>query len=252
MFRRLALSLVIPVTLAAQEKKPEKTTAFTADLGFVNASGNTSVTTLNLGEKFVANTADKRVIFSQLFGAVSSKADGITNAENYRAQVRLDYQLSGRLYAFGLTGWDKNTPGGVKRRFEETIGLAYKAVTMPNDELGLELGLSKFQQRNLVKAAGSFDDNFTAGRAAALYKHTFSKVSFFTQALDLIPNFDNSTDFRLNSESAFIAPISTNIGLKLGYAIRYDNFPGLKATSTTGERLKKTDRFLTAGVTASY
>lgn len=252
MSRFLLVALVAPGVLAAQDAPP-KTRSFTADFGFVNASGNTSVTTLNVGNKFVANTVDKRVIFTQLFNAVRSRADGATNAENFRGQLRLDYGIGGRLYLFGLTGWDRNVPGGVRRRFEETIGLAYKAITLPNDELGLEVGLSLFQQRNVVPVtAGNFDDNFKAGRAAGLYKHVFNKASFFTQALELIPNFDDGDDFRVNSESAFIAPISTNIGLKLGYVIRYDNLPGLKAGSTTGQRLEKTDRFLTAGITASY
>jgi putative salt-induced outer membrane protein len=152
---------------------------------------------------------------------------------------------------FGLTGWDKNVPGGVNRRFEETIGLSYKAVTLPNDELGLELGFSLFQQQNVTAVAGSLDDNFKAGRAAGLYKHIFSKASFFTQSFELLPNFDNSDDFRFNSESALIAPISTKIGVKLGYIVRFDNFPGFKPGSTT-ERFKKTDRFLTAGITVSY
>ena len=252
MIGRCFLAFAVPTTLMAQDAKV-KTTSFTGDFGFVNASGNTSVTTLNIGDKFVVNTADKKVIFTQLFNAVRSEADGTKNAENYRGQLRLDYQLSGKLYLFGLTGWDRNVPGGVSRRFEETIGLAYKAVALPNDELGLEVGLSLFQQRNVVAIRPNvFDDNFKAGRLAGAYKHTFTKASFFTQLLELIPNFDDSDDFRLNSESAFIAPISTNIGLKLGYSVRYDNFPGLVAGSTTGQRLKKTDRFLTAGVTVSY
>lgn len=252
MIRRVLVALAVPTALAAQEKKAEKTTSVTADFGIVSASGNTSVTTFNLGEKFVANTVDKRVVLSQLFGAVRSRSDGVTNAENYRANLRLDYGLGGKLYLFGLTGWDRNAPGGVGRRFEETIGLAYKAVTLPNDELGVEVGLSLFQQRNIVAVGGSFADDFAAGRAAGMYKHALTKESFFTQQLELIPNFDNGDDFRLNSESAFIAPISTNIGLKLGYVIRYDNLPGLKPGSTTGQRLEKTDRFLTAGITASY
>jgi putative salt-induced outer membrane protein len=234
----------------AQDKV--KTTGITADLGFVNASGNTSVTTLNIGEKFTANTTDKRVVFTQAFGAVRSRSDGVISAQNYRAQLRLDYGLGGRVYLFGLTGWDKNVPGGVRRRFEETVGLALKAVAAPQDELGIEAGLSMFQQRNTVASAGDLDDNFTAGRAAANYKRAFTKTSSFTQLLELIPNFDDSEDFRLNSESAIIALVSSNIGLKLSYLIRYDNLPGLKPGSTTGERLAKTDRFLTAGITASY
>ena len=59
--------------------------------------------------------------------------------------------------------------------------------------------------------------------------------------------------FRLNTESALVAPISARIGLKLGYVIRYDNLPGLRPDpNPNGERFKKTDRFLTAGITLSY
>ena len=242
-----------PVGLRAQDP-PAKTRSFNADFGFVSASGNTSVTTFNLGDKLVLNTPDKRVIFTQMFGAVRSQADGTKNAENYKAQLRLDYHLSGRLYLFGLTGWDRNPPAGVSRRFEETIGLAYKAVTLPNDELGFEFGLSVFQQRNLqAPVGGSFDDNYKAGRAGANYKHTFTKAAFFGQLLELIPNFDNGDDFRLNSESSLVAPISSNIGLKLGYVVQFDNLPGLvPPPNSTGARLKKTDRFLTAGISVSY
>ncbi|MGE0439324.1 MAG: YdiY family protein [Gemmatimonadales bacterium] len=249
----LGLLLAIPALAVAQDPPP-KTRSFTADFGFVSAAGNTSVTTFNLGDKLVVNTPDKKVIFTQLFGAVRSEADGVKNAENYKAQLRLDLSLVDGLYLFGLTGWDRNVPAGVSRRFEETIGLAYKVLALPQDELSIEAGLSVFQQRNLqADATGNLDDNYKAGRAAAAYKHTFTKAAFFSQALELIPNFDQSEDFRLNSESAFVAPISSNIGLKLGYVIQFDNLPGLlPPPNPNADRLKKTDRFLTAGITVSY
>lgn len=250
----LAALLTATITVSAAGQDKPDLTSFTADLGFVSAAGNTSVTTLNFGDKFQTQTADKRVIFAQTFSAVRSEADGVRNAENYRTQLRLDYGVGGRIYLFGLTGWDRNVPAGVSRRFEETIGLAVKAVATPVNELRLELGLSGFQQRNTATSAGANrQDNYTAGRAAAAFKHAFTKASFFIQNLELIPNFDNGTDFRLNSESAFVAPISTRIGLKLGYVIRYDNLPGLKPDpNPTGARFKKADRFLTAGITISY
>ncbi len=240
-------------SLAGQDKK-EKTSSFTADFGFVSAAGNTSVTTFNLGDKFVVNTADKKVVFTQLFSAVRSEADGVKNAENYRGQLRLDYGVGKRFYLFGLTGWERNKPAGVARRFEETIGLAFKAVSEPQDELNFEFGFSMFQQRNTEALNGQpLDDNFKAGRLAAAYKHLFSASTILTQQLELIPNFDDQDDFRLNSESALVAPISTHVAVKLGYVIRFDNLPGfLPAPNPALTRFKKTDRFLTAGLTISY
>lgn len=247
------LAAVSTATQLSAQPKPDLTSV-TADLGFVSAAGNTSVTTLNFGDRFQTQRADKRIILAQTFNAVRSEVDGVKNVENFRGQLRLDYGLGGRMYLFGLTGWDRNVPAGVSRRFEETIGVAVKVVTKPRDELGLEIGLSSFQQRNtLTSAEANRQDNYAAGRAAGVYKHGFTKASFFLQSLELIPNFDNSTDFRLNSETAVVAPISTRIGLKLGYVIRYDNLPGLRPDpNPNGARFKKADRFLTAGITISY
>ena len=239
------------VQLTAQDTV--KTKSFVADFGVVNVAGNTSVTTINLADKFVANTRDKAVIFTQILGAVYGRTDGEKTVENYRAQLRLDYKLSGRLYLFGLAGWDRNTFGGVDRRFEETIGLAYRAIDRPQDQLDFEAGFSLFQQRNTVADNGSFDDNFKAGRLASFYKRTFRKSTVLTQNLEFMPNFDDGTDWRLNSETALVAPLSTNVGFRFAYVIRFDNLPGLEPPpNPTLERLKKTDRFLTAGITVSY
>lgn len=74
-----------------------------------------------------------------------------------------------------------------------------------------------------------------------------------SQHVEFIPNFDDHNDFRINTETALVAPLSTAIGVKLGYVIRYDNVPGLLPDpNPTLERLRKTDRFLTAGLTISY
>lgn len=248
----IGLASIAVQPLAGQEKP--KTSSFAVDLGFVSAAGNTSVTTFNFGDKVVLNSADKRVIFTQTFAVVRSEADGVKNAENYRAQLRLDYGLRPRVFLFGLTGWERNVPAGVARRFEETVGLAVKAIASPRNQLGLELGLSLFQQRNTDSVGGQkLRDDYKAGRVAAMFKHRFSESTFFDQLLELIPNFDDADDFRLNSESALVAPLSTNLAIKLGYVIRFDNLPSfLPQPNPTLDRFKKTDRFLTAGLTISF
>jgi len=249
-----AVMVVAASNVAGQAAKPAKTHSFTADLGFVNAAGNTSVTTFNVGDKLVLNSPDKKVIFTQLFSVVRSEADGVKNAENYRGLVRLDYGLDHVFYLFGLTGWERNAPAGLLRRFEETIGLAYKAVTQPNDELALELGLSMFQERTVDGAAGvQLVNDYNAGRLAGIYKHKFNPSSFFQQQLEVIPNLDVARAYRVNSETSFVAPLSTHLAIKLGYQVRFDNLPPIKPDpNPLGERLKKTDRYLTAGLTISY
>lgn len=246
--------MVLAIGTARAQGPAVKTTSLTADLGFVNASGNSKVTTFNVGDKFIAQTRDKRLVFTQTFGAVYGRTDGEKSAENYRGQLRLEHHLTDGLFLFGLSGWERNVFAGFSRRFEETIGLTLKVVDQPNDQLGLEGGLSLFQQRNTVADdLGSFDNNYKAGRVAASYKHVFTKTTFLTQNVEFIPNFDVSAGWRLNTESALVAPISTAIGLKLSYVIRYDHLPSFKPEpNPTRERFATTDRFFTAGITISY
>lgn len=244
--------LVSGQTAGAQDA-PVKRIAFTADLGFVSAAGNTSVTTLNVGDRLVIKSADERVVFTQHFNAVRSESDGVRNAENYKARVRLDYGVGDRFYLFTLAGWDRNVPGGVARRFEETAGVSWQTVSRPRDALAFEVGVSFFQQKNTeAPPGGSLESNYTAGHAAARYKHTFTKAAFFAQEIELIPSFETSEDFRFNSETALVAPLSANIGLRFAYLIQFDNLPGLDPAGPAGARLEKTDRFLTAGITISF
>jgi putative salt-induced outer membrane protein YdiY len=180
---RTVLALALPFavlpfgvrSLQAQDDAPM--TRFIGNIGYVSTGGNTSVSTLNIGDKFVIQTPDKRVVFTQTLNLVYGRADGETNAENYRAGLRLDYGIGGAAYLFALAGWDRNVFGGIARRFEETVGVAYRAMQLPSDELTLEFGLSLFQQRNVVASDG-VDDNYAAGRAGAAYKHTINKNTF--------------------------------------------------------------------------
>jgi putative salt-induced outer membrane protein len=76
------------------------------------------------------------------------------------------------------------------------------------------------------------------------YKHQFSKLAYFQQFVEYLPNLQTSGSYRFNTESAVIAPISTHVGIKLSYAIRFDSRP----QPTFGT----TDRLLTTGIQVSY
>jgi putative salt-induced outer membrane protein len=247
----LALIGLVAQTLPGQAAAP-RNTAFTVDFGLASAAGNTSVSTLNFRDKFSQRSKDSVITFTQTFGTVYGKTDHKTSAESYAGQLRGDFALSPRCYLFALTGWDRNLFGGIERRLEETAGLGIKAVATPKNELNLELGLSLFQQKNSTAAAGgSLQDNYTAGRLGGHYLHHFTATSTFAQSAEFIPNFDVATAWRLNTETTFLAPISKRIGLKLSYLMHYDNLPPFISDTSTA-RLKKSDRFLTAGITISY
>lgn len=68
----------------------------------------------------------------------------------------------------------------------------------------------------------------------------FSKTAFFLQAVELLPSLDVSEDYCINSETARVAPLSTHLSMKVGYAVRFENLPA-------PERAKN-DRIFTAGL----
>ena len=77
-------------------------------------------------------------------------------------------------------------------------------------------------------------------RSATVYRHNFTKAAYFQQGVEFLPNLDTSEDYRVNSETALVAPISSHIGMKFAYVIRFDNLP------ETGRA--KNDRIFTSGL----
>ena len=229
---------------AAQADAPKPVT-FTGDLGFVSTAGNTSVTTLSVGDKLVGRTG--KVVLTQLFSLIYGRNEGEENANSILFRGRMDYPLSGKLSLYGFGGYERNKFAGIARRFDEGVGLAYKAWRHPMNELTIEAGLGQVQESRYL--AGTFGatskNNFTSARAAAGYKHLFTKTAYFSQTLEYLPNLENSDDYRINSESALVAPVSSHFGLKMAYLIKYNALP-------PSAGLEKTDRLFTTGVQVTY
>jgi len=230
----LMLLLALCPSLAAQDRP----TRFTADLGFVNAAGNTAVTSVSVGQQVTHTSGAWKL--QQLFAALYGETDGEKSAEQFRFGGRGDYALSSRLGVYGMAGWDRNEFAGISRRFEEGTGLALKVLTGPRDELSLEGGVGATQQ----VSTSDVSSNFLAGRAAGRYRRQLAEKAFLQQLVEFIPNFDLSDDYRVFSETSLVAPLSGAVALKAGYVIRFDNLPE--------PGFKKTDRLLTTGIQLNW
>jgi len=203
-------------SVSAQDPAPVH---LTLDLGFVDVSGNTNVTTFNLGEKLSYTTG--RWTLSQSAGVIYGSTDGSATAEQYDAGVRADYAVVDRLSVFAGVTYYRNVFAGLAERWNEGAGLAWKALTATRDSLQLEGALVTNQERNLLDQRSTFG----AGRAALQFKHLFGESAFFSQFLEWTASVEDSDDQRVNSESALTAPISKQIALKAAYVIRFDNQP---------------------------
>jgi putative salt-induced outer membrane protein YdiY len=235
----IALCTFATAAVAAQQADTtKKSLKFTGDVGLVNASGNSSVTTFNTDER-VDWTAGAWGI-TQSFSVIYGKNDSATTASTWHGLLRGDRSIGSRLSLYALVNYDRNTFAGFDRRFEEGLGLGIQALRAPRDTINAEAGLSYQQQHSI---AGPEDD-FPSARVAGTYTHTFSKTAFFRQGVEVLPDLKVGRNVRFNTETALVASLSANIALKFSYVVHFDNEPE--------PGFKKSDRLLTSGVQVTF
>jgi len=235
-FRARALIVAALVALSgravsAQDPDPVR---LTVDLGFVSTSGNTEVTTFNMGEKLTYTTG--RWLFGQAVGAIYGQTDGSSTAEQDDAALRAEYSLGPHFLSFAGATWYRNTFAGLTSRFVEGVGLGWRTIQAARDTLRLDAAITSNQETNLALVQSTF----AASRASLAYKHLFGASTAFTELLEWVTSLEDTEDQRLFSETALTAPISKQVALKATYVIRFDNQPE--------PGFKDTDRVFTTGL----
>ncbi len=211
---------------------------FAGDLGYVHTSGNTRVSTLSFSEKVTWRAP--LISLVQSFHVVYGHTNGQVSHNLVRASLRADRTLPQRVAMFMQTGFDRNTPGGIARRFDQGVGLTWTALASETDRLVLEGGAGATQQ---LGTNGAIRD-FPIARSAGTYRRTFAPRAYLQQQVEVLPNLEDGRDLRVNTESALVSPVGRNFGLKLTYVVRYDRLPQPNSGST--------DRLLTTGVQFTF
>lgn len=236
----LVPALMLMMSFQADTGRPSAEIKFTGDIGYVATSGNSSVETLNVGDKFSAKVDD--VTLSQTFVLVYGESKGKSVTSLYRGSLRLDKGLKTALItSYTLLNFERNTFAGLASRWSGVAGLSANLKREGKNRLVLEGGLSLTRQRGT--ATSGRDVDFLGGRAAGTFTHQFSPKASLSQVLEILPNFRESDDLRINTESTLVAPLTARIAVKISYVIRYDGLP--ESTFET------TDRLFTSGIQVS-
>lgn len=211
-----------------------------AELSYVHTSGNTEVKTLSFTNLFKYQFTD-RLASAWKLGALYGESDGDRSAESYMTDLRADYKLAKRLYAYGQTGYSSDEFAGFDHRYYGGLGVGYKFLDGPRHFFSSELGLN-YSTEDYTDGT---DNSFVEGRAYVLYEYAINETSRFSQAVEYLHDFDDSDNYRVNSDTALKVQINTVLSLKVGYEVNYDNAP-------TPTDLERTDtRFYTA-IVAGY
>lgn len=230
----LALLIATDTTPPAPAKpSPVK---FTGDAGFVSTGGNSSVQTLNVGDKLTVKLGT--MTFTQQFGVVHGKSNGNIVASSWRGLIRTDVGVHDNVGMYGSVTFERNTLAGLASRIGTVTGLSAQLVQTKTDKLVVEGGVSITTQRGT--AANLPDNDFLGGRAATAYVHQLGPRASFAQSIELLPNFHQGADLRINTETALLAPFTSKAAVKLSYIIRYDGLPEPGFFST--------DRLFTSGI----
>ncbi|MBI3298474.1 MAG: DUF481 domain-containing protein [Elusimicrobia bacterium] len=192
-----------------------------AELTVLNTTGNSRVTTYGASDLFTATRGKASAEVKG--GALGSKTQGTTTAEQYNAGEKVSWALSERYYVFERFGWDKNRFAGIRNRYEPSAGLGALAIKTPKDTLAAELGAGYVSEERI----GSPSKSFASGRAYAKYAHVFNEAVNFSQDAEYLRDFSDGRNYRLNTETAFISAMSTHLSLKASYKWKRVNAPPL-------------------------
>jgi putative salt-induced outer membrane protein len=233
------LPLLFQLTTDTVPKRTPLEMKFAGDIGFVSTSGNTSVQTLNFGNKITAKLGD--LTAAQTFNGVYGRSKGKSVTSIWRGSFRVDLSVFGDISVYNLSNYERNVFAGLASRVATSSGLSFPIVRNAKHRLTLEGGATLTRQRGTV--AGRRDLDFLGGRAASSYVYQFGPRAQATQSMELLPNFREPEDLRINTETSVTAPITKQVGVKLSYVIRYDGLPQ--------PGFETTDRLFTSGLQIS-
>jgi len=236
--RRLALAGLLSASVAGAQSPSPKATHWQADLGFVSATGNTDVTTMNVGDKITRAVA--AWTFMQTGTYIYGTTKGKESANQLRLGLRADASFNGALGAFVAVAYERNVYAGFNRRFDELLGIQWRPIREKKDSLTVDGGGVLTEQENTLGQR----EQLPAARTAVNYKHQFTGKASLQHLAEVIPDVKAGGHFRLNSETAMVAPLSEHMSLKVRWATRFNSAP------PTG--FGTTDRVFTAGVQVAY
>ncbi len=215
---RLLVLAVIPVVASAQDTI--RTVVFHADLGYVATSGNTQVSTINFADQLTLRTGAANKI-DETFSVVYGQNKNVVQTNISTVGLRDQYAFTKTVGLYALAGFSRNTFAGIDYYLQEGGGFAFTPILPKGHSLEFDAGISYVEQKLLPDSM----DHHADARGAVTYRWTFAKDAYFQQFVEGLPDLQRDQDFRINSETDLVAPLSKHFAIKIGYAIHYANLP---------------------------
>lgn len=198
-------------------------------LGFayLATGGNSDTQTFGLDFKMEREPTPWGVEIVALFNRADE--DSVKTAERYYAGVRVKRALSDRFDLFAGVSGEKDVFAGIDPRYLVEAGVVYKALVGPTHLLSFDLGVTWTDETRVM----TLDDgsevetgvDYVGAVAGLAYEWKISETASLYERLVYYPNFDESGDWRLTSDTGLQASVNSWLAVKLGYEVRYRNEP---------------------------
>ena len=244
-FATLVTTLVLSLTAVPvfaqegeEEAPPEPNWKNEVGLSYVGTSGNTDTSSFGLDYKGERKPTPWGLNLIAMF--TRAENEGVVTAEQYLVGARGLRQLSDRWSLFAGLNWARDPFAGFDNRYMAEAGAEFLAVNTDHHRLSFDAGLTWTSEDQI-----RFDDetqsevidsvSWFGGLAGLKWDWTFSKNAGLSQRLLYYPNFDESADWRLASDTAVTASLTKLLALQFSYLVRYRNQPidDLEKTDTT-------------------
>jgi putative salt-induced outer membrane protein len=219
----LATLICVPALVLAEDAAEEAAEpAWTGDLGlaYVATSGNSDSSSLGLGLKMERVPDPWGLSFEAKFDRAES--DDELTAERYFAGIKGLRTLNERWSLFAGLSAEKDEFAGYELLALLEFGATYKALMGPKHLLDFDIGVTYTDESRVEPEP---DVDYLGALLGLSYEWKISDNASFTERLIYYPNFDESNDWRLSSDTGVQAALSERLALKLSYEVRYRNRP---------------------------
>ncbi len=208
-----------------------------AELGFLQASGNTEAASANTKFDLTHDGANWRNNF--FIGAMYSENAEFATAERYEARYQTDYKITDRLSWFGALSGQQDHFSGFAYQATVSTGASYKFIDSPTTQLDFSLGagLRRSREETLVKSdagevldriPGIIEDEAVATFSSNYEHHLTSNTKLRNKLL--AESGAENTSFA--DDLALEVSMTSSLALAVGYGIRYNSDPPPLAQST--------------------
>lgn len=193
------------------------------ELGAFRSSGNSSNTGLTAGIKLKREGIDWEHRLRAR--ADYQRSNGVTTREQFLAAYQPRYNLSDRVFVYGLGQYERDRFQGYSARYSASGGVGYRVIREENMNLTVEAGPA---YRRTEFISGLSDSNL-AGFAGLDFDWQIAERIALTQEADA---YLDSGTITLTSLTGLEAGLGDGLRARLSYGVEYDSDPPVGAVKT--------------------